>query len=154
MSLLDPAHREIDLSPPKKNREIRQIHKNKDNMPIKVEVVRYDQEDEYMKPKLEESLLPKDDQVPAKAAAKERGPGRGLLSIDPVKDYETALSMREGKRTYEGNEKKNWKPLNWELESIMLSAVGMISLFSAFACRIFCSDSNWFAGLLSVPKFY
>lgn len=32
LALLDPAHRELDLDPPRKTREFRQVHKNKESL--------------------------------------------------------------------------------------------------------------------------
>lgn len=80
-----------------------------------------------MRPGLNESLLSKSEKDKENAQAKDAVITRGLLSLDPVHDYNTALVMRVGVKKYLPYDKNKWRPVDWELETIMLSAVGIFT---------------------------
>jgi hypothetical protein len=80
-----------------------------------------------MRPGLNESLLSKSEKDKENSQAKDAVITRGLLSLDPVHDYNTALVMRVGVKKYLPYDKNNWRPVDWELETIMLSAVGIFT---------------------------
>lgn len=55
-------------------------------------------------------------------------PSRGLLKYKPIEDFNEALAVRNQKKIFAKIfDKSSWRPLDWELESIILSSVGKLN---------------------------
>ena len=53
------------------------------------------------------------------------GDSRGLFQIQPVKDYDLALSIHDRAGGPTGSLNKRWTPLDWELDSIIMTSLGI-----------------------------